>query len=290
MEATHFYVNGSVVPVADAKVSVLDHGFTVADGVFETLKVHQGQAFAIELHNERLAHSAAGLGIACPPSEQVRQAITDVLAANPYCELGRIRVTVSSGIGPLGSDRSPGDPTLVVTLASQNPWPETTSALVVKWIKNERSALVGLKTVSYAENVIALEHAHTQGFSEALFFDSTGHLSEGTGSNIFIVRDGVLLTPSPESGLLKGITRNLVIRIAERLGLQFKEGPLTIDDLRGADEAFLTSSTRDVHPLTAIGFDSDQELGISLQIGPVTERLRQEFAQLMTLDTDPTFI
>ena len=202
MEATHFYVNGSIVPVADAKVSVLDHGFTVADGVFETLKVYQGQAFAIELHNQRLAHSASGLGIACPSSQQVRDAIEAVLAANPFCELGRIRVTVSSGIGPLGSDRSPNEPTLVVTLAPQNPWPDTTSALVVNWIKNERSPLVGLKTVSYAENVIALEHAHAAGYSEAIFFDSKGNLCEGTGSNIFLVRTQY----RPRFGNLKGHT------------------------------------------------------------------------------------
>lgn len=289
MEATHFYVNGVIVPVSEAKVSVLDHGFTVADGIFETLKVFNGQAFAIELHNQRLAHSAKGLGIACPPSDKIRQAINDVLAANPFCELGRIRVTVSSGIGPLGSDRVPGDPTLVVTLASQKPWPETTTGLVVNWIRNERSALVGLKTVSYAENVIALEHAHKHGYSEAIFFDSKGNLSEGTGSNIFLVKDGALLTPSADCGLLKGITRNLVMQMAESRGIPVKEGLFTIDDLANADEAFLTSSTRDVHPLTAIGFD-DQSKRIEFAVGPITQALRDDFASLLASDVDPTFV
>ena len=160
MQATHFWVNGELVPVDQAKISVLDHGFLVADGVFETLKISNGKAFAVERHNRRLRHSATGLGIKCPSDDVINGAIDEIMAANPPFELGRLRITVSSGIGPLGSDRIGGEPTLVLSVAPQPAWPATTGAGLVPWIRNELSAIVGLKTTSYAENVVALEAAH----------------------------------------------------------------------------------------------------------------------------------
>jgi len=105
MKASHFWVNGQLVPIEQAQISVLDHGFMVADGVFETLKISGGRAFAVDRHNLRLRRSASGLGIKCPTDEVINAAIDEIMAANPPFELGRLRITVTSGIGPLGSDR-----------------------------------------------------------------------------------------------------------------------------------------------------------------------------------------
>ena len=164
MQASHFWVNGQLVPIEQAKISVLDHGFMVADGVFETLKISGGRAFAVDRHNLRLRRSANGLGIKCPTDAVINGAIDEIMAANPPFELGRLRITVTSGIGPLGSDRIGGEPTLVLSVAPQPAWPETTGAVLVPWMRNELSAIVGLKTISYAENVYALEAAHKHGF------------------------------------------------------------------------------------------------------------------------------
>ena len=290
MSAIKFFVNGHIVPDDSAQVSVLDHGFTVADGVFETLLITNGDVFALDRHLVRLANSARGMGITCPDAHIVGEAVTQTLAANTRIDHGRLRITVTSGNGPLGSDRGGAEPTLVITLAPTPEWPDTTSAVVVPWIKNERSALVGLKTTSYAENVVALELAHSLGFSEALMCDSQGRLSEGTGSNVFFVQDQTLITPDTHTGLLKGITRDLVIECATVLGLNIAYQDLTAQDLGTVDEAFLTSSTRNVHPLTYLGVcDSDFQLSRSqrLEIGPITLRLRTALLDLISTNKNP---
>jgi len=166
---THAWINDGLALISDAKVSVLDHGFTVADGVFETLLVTEGKVFALDRHLARLAKSAVGLGISAPDFPQITNAISQVLANNPKIDFGRLRVTLTSGTGPLGSDRTSTQPTLVIALAEQPTWPKSTSLLLVPWNRNENSPLVGLKTTSYAENVYALAAAKSYGFSVAIF-------------------------------------------------------------------------------------------------------------------------
>ena len=249
---THFWTSGALVSVADAKVSVLDHGFTVADGVFETLLVNDGQVYAQDRHLARLARSAAGLGITSPDSQVISDAIAKVLAANPRLDFGRMRVTVTSGAGPLGSDRSGTEPTLVISISEQAVWPNSTTTLLVPWTRNENSPLAGLKTTSYAENVYALDAAKKRGFSEAIFCDTSGRLCEGTGSNIFLVKNEEVITPSEASGLLRGITRDLVIEFAQGSGFTVIERDVDPIELWDADEVFITSSTRDVHPVSEI--------------------------------------
>jgi len=290
MSELQYFVNGVVSPAADANVNVLDHGFTVADGVFETLLITEGDVFALDRHLIRLAHSARGLGIICPDSAAVTEAVRQTLTANSPIDHGRLRITVTSGNGPLGSDRGGAQPTLVVTLAQTPRWPETTSAVLIPWMKNERSPLVGLKTTSYAENVMALELAHNLGFSEALMCDSQGRLSEGTGSNIFLVRDDVLITPDAHTGLLKGITRDLVLECAHKLGLTVSFADTTPLQLATASEAFLTSSTRNVHPITQLGICDDSgklEMTHALQVGPITQQLSEALQRILESDINP---
>ena len=280
MTITHFWINGELVPVADARVSVLDHGFTVADGVFETLLVTDGHAFAIDRHLKRLEKSAAGLGIVLPVISEIKNGISQVLEKNPKIDFGRIRVTLTSGSGPLGSDRTDAEPTVVISIAEQNTWPQSTTTLLVPWTRNENSPLAGLKTTSYAENVFALAAAKQNGFSEAIFCDTSGRLCEGTGSNIFLVKDDQIITPSEQSGLLRGITRDLVIESAKAAGFSMIERDVAPQELWDADEVFITSSTRDIHPVTELakldlaGDVSDRR---TLSSGLLTEKLDSIF-------------
>ncbi|MDQ0841613.1 MULTISPECIES: aminotransferase class IV [unclassified Streptomyces] len=270
------WVNGALSEIEDARVSVLDHGMTVGDGVFETVKAVHGQPFALTRHLERLARSADGLGLPEPDLDEVRHACTAVLAANPM-PLGRLRITYTGGLSPLGSDRGTDGPTLVVALGSTTRRPDTTSVITVPWTRNERGALTGLKTTSYAENVIALARAHQQGASEALFANTVGRLCEGTGSNVFVVLDGELHTPPVSSGCLAGITRALTV---EWTGA--KETDLPMDVLDSAEEIFLTSTLRDVQSVARVdGRD------VSAAPGPVTTKAMRVFEERAAADPDP---
>lgn len=290
MSVTHFWVNDKLVSIEDAKVSVLDHGFTVADGVFETLLVTDGKVFAIDRHMTRLAKSAAGLGIAPPNLSQIAKGISQVLGKNPMIDFGRIRVTLTSGSGPLGSDRTSSEPTLVISIAEQAAWPESTAVLLVPWTRNENSPLAGLKTTSYAENVYALAAAKERGFSEAIYCDTSGRLCEGTGSNIFLVKDQTVITPSEDSGLLRGITRDLVIELARDAGFAVIERDVDPSELWQADEVFITSSTRDLHPVTGLakldimGNVTDNR---QLEPGLLTEKLGTIFKAQRTENLNP---
>ena len=290
MTITHSWINDGLVPIADAKISVLDHGFTVADGVFETLLVTDGKVFALDRHLARLAKSAAGLGIAVPSSTHIKDAISQVLSINPKIDFGRIRVTVTSGSGPLGSDRTSTSPTFVIALAEQAVWPESTTLLLVPWNRNENSPLAGLKTTSYAENVYALAAAKSHGFSEAIFCDTSGRLCEGTGSNIFLVKGDQVVTPSEASGLLRGVTRDLVVESARAAGISVVEEDVDPRQLWEVDEVFITSSTRDIHPVSNLakldlaGNVLDRRM---LVTGVVTEKLRSIFVSLRTENFNP---
>ncbi|MGN6300421.1 MAG: aminotransferase class IV [Angustibacter sp.] len=245
------WVDGRLVDPDEAAIRPVDHGLTVGDGVFETLKVVDGQPFALTRHLRRLAGSAAGLGLVPPDAAAVREGIAAVLTGEPI-EFGRLRVTMTGGPGPLGSDRGDAAPTYVV-VASPVPRPEASTAVsVVPWTRNERSAVAGLKTTSYAENVVALAYAREHGASEALFTNTRGHLCEGTGSNVFVAVDGRLVTPPLSSGCLAGITRELLIEWAIDDGVEVVEAELGLDDLRAAAEVLLTSSTRDVQPVRQV--------------------------------------
>ncbi|MFE7531624.1 aminotransferase class IV [Kitasatospora sp. NPDC057542] len=269
------WVNGALVDSADAAVSVLDHGLTTGDGVFETLKTVEGRAFAVTRHLDRLTRSARGLGLADPDHDLVREACAQVLAANP-APLGRLRITYTGGNGPLSSERGSTVPTLVVALSAIGHRPDETAVVVVPWRRNEYSAVAGLKTTSYAENVVALAAAHRAGASEALLANTAGLLCEGTGSNVFVVVDGRLLTPTLASGCLAGITRQLVI---DWCGAE--ETDLPLGALRDAEEVFLTSTTRDVQAVTRV---DDRELP---GIGPVTAKAMAVFTERSGDDLDP---
>ncbi|RAY16724.1 4-amino-4-deoxychorismate lyase [Actinomadura craniellae] len=271
------WINGELHEPERAVVSALDHGLLVGDGVFETIKAVRGEPFALTRHLDRLAVSAAGLGLPEPDADALREAVHQVLAASPAWPLGRIRITYTSGPGPLGSDRGPDGPTATVIAAEQPPFPPTADVAVVPWPRNERGAVTGLKTISYAENALALAHAKRRGGGEAIFGNLAGNLCEGTGTNVFVVRDGRLLTPPLAAGCLAGVTRALVL---EWYGGE--EADLPLAEFTGVEEAFLTSTTRDVQPIRAID-------GVLLPAapGPVTRKAMEIFAARSAERNDP---
>lgn len=270
------WLDGGLKDIESARVSVFDHGLTVGDGIFETAKAMDGRAFALTRHLERLTRSARGLGLPDPDTDEVRRACAAVLEANPM-PFGRLRITYTGGHGPLGSDRGDRGTTLVVAMSEATRRPDSTAVITVPWTRNERGALTGLKTTSYAENVVALARAHEHDATEALFGNTVGQLCEGTGSNVFVVLDGQIHTPPLASGCLGGITRQLVI---EWTGAQ--ETDLPLDVLERADEVFLTSSLRDVQAVHRV---DDRELpGME---GPVTAKAARVFAERAADDIDP---
>ncbi|MFF8486512.1 aminotransferase class IV [Streptomyces antibioticus] len=270
------WLDGGLQDAASARVSVFDHGLTVGDGIFETVKAVDGRTFALTRHLDRLARSARGLGLPEPDLDEVRRACAAVLEANPM-PLGRLRITYTGGHGPLGSDRGDRGPTLVVALGESTRRPDSTAVVTVPWTRNERGALTGLKTTSYAENVVALARAHEHGATEALFPNTAGLLCEGTGSNVFVVLDGEIHTPPLASGCLAGITRELTV---EWTGA--KETDLPLDVLERADEIFLTSTLRDVQAVHRV--DTRELPGPP---GPVTAKAMRIFQERAGDDLDP---
>jgi branched-chain amino acid aminotransferase len=261
-------------------VSAVDHGVTVGDGAFETAKIDHGVPFAVTRHLRRLDRTMTGLGLPAADHDRIREGIAAVLDGEPI-EFGRLRFTVTGGRGPLGSDRHDSDLTHIVT-AVPHARPEAHGAVVtVPWVRNERAATAGLKTTSYADNVIALARAKQQGALEAIFANTRGELCEATGSNVFVVVDGAVRTPPLDSGCLAGITRELVLEWCAADGVEVVEQALPLDVLTRADEVFITSSIKDVFAVSVVD-------GRALPApGPVTARVHQVWADHAALGVDP---
>ena len=263
----------------EPRLSVLDHGFVVGDGVFETVAVVKGEPFALTRHLARLERSATGLGIGSPDLGLVRAGVEATMQDQDLA-FGRIRITVTSGRGPLGSPRGDGPLTVaVVTEPAERP-PSVSAIATVPWARNEKGALTGLKTTSYAENALMVEHARARGASEAVMPNTQGLLCEGTGSNIMYVQDGRLITPTLESGCLAGITRALALEwLSDELDVVERDAPIEV--LQEADEVVLVGTTRNIQ---AIGRVDDRELPAP---GPVTLRAQEIWAREVAKTSDP---
>lgn len=275
------WVDGELLPASAARVSPFDHGLLVGNGVFETLRVYGGVPFAWTRHLRRLARSADGLELEAPEPDTVRSAVEEVLRANQLTE-GRVRITVTGGPSPLGSERGDAPPTVIVAASPMAPWPTSTTVVTVPWTRNEHGAVAGLKTISYAENVRALAFARAQDGGEAMFANNAGNLCEATGSNVFLALDGTLCTPTESAGILAGVTRALVLELCADEGIAAEERDVPVDALARADEAFLTSSTREVQAISHVD-------GTPLQSvpGPLTKRITKAFADLVARSIDP---
>lgn len=284
--AAMVWVNGRA-SAGEAHVSALDRGFTLADGLFETLRVYDGVPFRLDAHLERLARGAAVLGIAAPSGE-LRDTVAGALraAGGTGWSDAALRITLTRGAGVAGLAPPPAGsappPTVVVAV---QPLPHFTpatyerglSARVASGVRNERAMTAGLKTLAYTDAVMALAEARRDGFDEAIFLDTEGHCSEATASNLFAAVGDVLVTPPVSCGALPGITRAAVIELARGLEIEVAERPLSLDELRGAREAFLTSSLREIAPLVRL---DGHAIGLGVP-GSTTRELTRAFASLV---------
>jgi branched-chain amino acid aminotransferase len=278
-----WWINGELVVDGPPRVAVDDHGLVVGDGVFETIKATasvgatESMPFALQRHLDRLRFSADGLGLELPYSDAVlADAVTATLLASGHREC-RVRITVTSGSGALASARGEGPATVTVGVERLPPRAAHAAVCIVPWCRNERGATAGLKTISYAENVIALARARSEGADEAVFANTVGRLCEGTGSNVFVVVGDRAFTPPLSSGCLAGVTRALVLEQGSA-----EERELPLEALVDAEEAFLTSTTRDVQPIASVDGRRLPRVG-----GPATEAAARAFADLAAATSAP---
>jgi branched-chain amino acid aminotransferase len=258
-----------------ATIAATDHGLLVGDGVFETLKVTEDGAFAVRRHLNRMSRSAAALRLPAPDHGQIREAIAAVLDGRDFSR-GKLRVTFTGGRGPLGSEAAYGPPTLIVAVAPVNAAQPLTSIVTAPWTRNEHGALAGVKSTSYAENVRALGHAVEREAAEAIFLNTAGHVCEGTGTNIFLILGGTVVTPPLIAGPLAGITRELIMEWSP-----VEERALTLEEAQRADEVFITSSMRDIQGVERW----DDRIFSAAR--PITEALAATFAERSQADLDP---
>ncbi|MEO6472317.1 MAG: aminotransferase class IV [Aeromicrobium sp.] len=274
------WLNGQLLESPQGQaISVLDHGMIVGDGVFETIKIENGAPFALTRHLDRLVKSATGLGIGVPDIGAIREGIAATIDGQDL-PFGRIRVTVTSGVGPLGSPRGKSGLTSVVITEPCDRPPDVSAVATVPWTRNERGAIAGLKTTSYAENALMVEYAMARGASEAVMPNTVGLLCEGTGSNIFYVIGEQLITPTLASGCLAGVTRALVLEwCAGEIDVVERDEPIGI--LETADEVILAGTTRDVQAISRV---DDRDVPAP---GPVTMKAQEIWARESVKDIDP---
>jgi len=279
---SQIWCNGQWLDSEDFPGSPMDRGSLHGLGLFETLLALDGVPLFLNRHLARLRHGCEKLGWPVDFTG-FHEIFSELLMKNRRARgHARIRLAITGGGGRI-NDLTPGPDRLVwmVALPAGTP-PESLSACVSPWPRNERSPLVGLKCASYAENLIALDHARRQGFDETVFLNTAGHLCEAATANLFLVKNGELHTPSLESGCLPGITREVVIQLAGEIGIPCHAAAnLTLENLLAADEIFLTSSTLGPLPLTRIG---DRPIAV----GPVSRLLRQAYLKILTAPPDKT--
>ncbi|MBM3461617.1 MAG: branched-chain-amino acid aminotransferase [Armatimonadetes bacterium] len=249
------WIDGRVMPADEARVSILDHGFLYGDSVYEAVRTFGGRPFRLGAHLARLERSAAGLFIRMP--EGIEAAVDDVLRAGHGEQL--VRIMVTRGVGSLGYDLDPEQTPTLVLLGMPVPkyparfYDEGVRLATTDIRRNPQNSLdPSLKTSNLLNLRLAFMDARRQGADDVVMLNHRGEVAEASGSNIFLVKDGALQTPEMGAGILGGITRDFVIRLARDNGFQVTEGVISPEALRAADEVFLTSTTRSIMPATVL--------------------------------------
>lgn len=277
------YINGQLVPKEDAKISVYDHGLLYGDGVFEGIRVYGGRVFLHQEHTDRLYESARAIRLEIPlTKQQMMAAVEETVAANKIQD-GYVRLVVTRGVGSLGLDiRKTANPQIIIiadtiTLYPKQVYEDGLKLVTASTIRNHSQALSPrIKSLNYLNNILAKIEGTDQGCEEALMMNHKGEVAECTGDNVFIVYRGVLKTPSPESGILEGLTRNAVIKLAKGAGISVAECAMTRHDIYIADECFLTGSAAEVIAVTSI---DGRKIGDG-KPGPITRQLLELFRKL----------
>ena len=273
-------VNGIVVPAEEARVSVLDNGFAFGDSVYEVLRTYGGLAFEPGRHFRRLRASAARLGFSVPASDADLLAQVDALLARAGTGESYIRIIVSRGLGDCSYsfERVQG-PTVVMIQKPLPPYPawhyeDGIKIAAVGVRRNHPRALdPAIKSSNLLNNILAVREAQSRGAEEPVLLNQEGFLAEGASTNVFLARAGTLFTPPLSAGILAGITREVVLELLPGLGIPFGERPLHLDELLSADEAFMTSTTREVVPVRQV----DEAPVGNGRPGPLTRRVMEAF-------------
>jgi branched-chain amino acid aminotransferase len=285
------YIDGRFVPREEARLSVFDHGFLYGDGVFEGIRAYNGRVFRLREHLDRVYDSARAIDLIIPVTkEEMSEIILETLRKNKL-KNGYIRPIVTRGVGDLGLDpRKCPKPSIFVIAVEWGAmygdlYEKGLNAITVSVRRNPAEALPpNVKSLNYLNNILGKIEANYKGGDEAIFFDTNGYLSEGSGDNIFVVKNGAIYTP-PTLNNLRGITRAVVIELARSLGISLFEQDLGYYDLYAADEVFVTGTAAEVAPIVLI---DGRSIG-SGKPGPVTRQLMVSFRSVTETEGTPVY-
>jgi len=287
-------LNGSLVPRSKALISVFDHAFLYGYGLYETFRAYNGQFFLLDRHIRRLLESAETIGLGKKLADiDFEKACRETLDANGL-ESARTRITVSNGASDAAPWTSPTDiqPNVVVTTRPFMPFPaekygEGFHLGMAPTIRRCRQSLITtMKTINHLDSVIARMQAAARGLDEALILNDDGYIAEGGGCNIFFVREGRLTTPALNSGILPGITREVVMELAAGLGIETSQGPVGIGIIRKCDEAFMTNAVIEIMPVTEVRDESGNSVTISGgKAGEITQKLMEVYRKKVEKET-----
>lgn len=279
------YIDGKFYPKSEAKISVYDHGLLYGDGVFEGIRVYNGVVFKLKEHLDRLYTSAHTIMLQIPLSKkEMTRVVFDVLKKNKLKD-AYIRLVVTRGVGDLGLDpRKCSQPSVIVIpdpmirLHSKESVERGITAMIT-WVKRDPvdATTHEVKSLNYLNSILGKLEANIAGADEAICLDKTGFVAEGVAENIFIVKEGKVITPPTATGALRGVTRNVVIKLVEKLGYPMIEGNITPNELFTADEVFLTGTLTEITPVREV---NKRTIGDG-KPGPITKRLIQEFKKFV---------
>jgi branched-chain amino acid aminotransferase len=289
MKSMIIYIDGKYLPEDQAKISVFDHGFLYGDGVFEGIRAYNGRVFRLKEHLDRLYDSAKTIDLQPPFSkEEMAEVICEVLRKNGLTN-AYIRPIISRGVGDLGLDpRKCPKPSVVVIATSWGAmygdlYDKGLKAVTVSIRRNPADALPpNVKSLNYLNNILAKIEANYKGGDEAIFFDTNGYISEGSGDNLYIVKNGEIITP-PTLNNLRGITRMVLLELAKSLGITVKEQNIGYFDLYSADEMICTGTAAEVAPITWV---DGRTIGTG-KPGPVTRQLMAAFKTVTEIEGYP---
>ncbi len=275
------YIDGKFYPKSEAKISVYDHGLLYGDGVFEGIRAYHGIVFKLKEHIDRLYKSAHPIFLKISLTKaELTEAVLETLKKNNLTN-AYIRLVVTRGVGDLGLDprKCPKATIIIITepLLQLHSAEKVENGIntIITWVKRNPvdAATHEMKSLNYLNSILGKIEANNIGADEAIYLDKTGYVCEGVGENIFMVRDGKLLTPPISSGALDGITRALIIRLAKKLGIEVTERNITPNELFTADEVFFTGTAAEVAPIREV---NKRVIGTG-KPGPVTKRIMREF-------------
>jgi branched-chain amino acid aminotransferase len=293
-EELFIYIDGKFYPKSEAKVSVYDHGLLYGDGVFEGIRAYDSVVFKLKEHIDRLYTSAHTLMLDIPVSkEEMQRIVLNTLKKNKLKQ-AYIRLIVTRGVGDLGLDpRKCHKPSIIVIaeptiVLHSKEIKEKGITTMITWVKRDPVDATSheVKSLNYLNSVLAKIESNAADMDEALCLDQTGFVCEGTAENVFIVKEGKVITPPTSTGALRGITRTVVMTLIEKFGIPLMERNITPNELFTADEVFLTGTAAEITPVREV---NSRTIGNG-KLGPITKHLIQEFDKMLRNPKEGTLI